>query len=138
MRLKWINSADAEDLEQLDPMWSAAEYVEFGRQDGCWLQGAYEGDRIVGYVAYELDDKHYRVVRCFGQIGPIVSRMKERRSAITCLVSEDDDAIHLALAEAGFESVGVHRGYYSGRDGYLFSYSQNGCVVISPKLLVAP
>lgn len=111
--------------------WGEGEFLKQLRRRNVIGMIAERGDRVLGYVVYELFRDRLEVLRLgvdpeFGRKGigtQIADKLKgklsvNRRTAITTDVRERNLDGLLFLRESGFKAVALHRGWFddSGED----------------------
>ena len=125
------------ELESFEYSWNEEDFLRCLRQRNCIGMVAEQGDRIVGFMIYELHKNKLNVLNF--AVAPHVRRVgvgsqmcakllaklqSHRRSKITLAVRESNLAAQLFFKEHGFLASKVMKGYYedSGEDAFLMEY----------------
>lgn len=140
--IRWMIRRDLPEVmrieeESFDYWWSESDFVKSMGQRNAIGQVAEIGDRVVGFMIYELHAKRLHVVnfavhpehRRMGVGRQLVEKLirklsTHRRSRLTLYVRESNLGGQLFYRSLGFRAVAVERGYYddSGEDGFRFEY----------------
>jgi ribosomal-protein-alanine N-acetyltransferase len=120
-----------------DYPWTEEDFLRCLRQRNCIGMVAELGEKVVGFMIYELHKTRlhilnfavhhaYRRQRIGAQmIQKLVGKLSShRRTAITLEVRESNLPAQLFYKEAGFRAVKVVRGFYddTGEDAYILQY----------------
>lgn len=140
--LPWMIRKDMDDVRAIERAcfefpWFSEDFLRCLRQRNCIGLAAKHGERVVGFVIYELHKTRLHVLnlavhpdwqrRGIGQqiIAKLAGKLSsQRRTRITLEVRETNlDAQRFCKAQ-GFEAVNVLRDFYedSDEDAYLFEY----------------
>lgn len=152
--IRWCIRRDMPDVLDIenastDYPWSEEDFLRVLRQRNCIGMVAEHGERIVGFIVYELHrDKivllNLAVAPDFRRRGvgtQMINKQKGkltplRRTGISCVIRERFMAGALFLKSCGFKSVLVP-GHFedSGDDGYCFGFEHQAVPEISDKYL---
>ncbi len=145
VQIRWMIRRDMPEVVWIEHRshefpWCEDDFVRCLRQRNCIGMVAEAGDRIVGFLVYELlDDKlhilnmavhpHFRR-RGIGRqlVNRIISKLSHhRRSRITLGVRESNLAAQLFFRACGFRAVKVLRAFFpdTDEDAYWFEYRLN-------------
>lgn len=117
--------------------WTEREFIRQLRERCVIGMVAEQGDRIVGFMLYELHLSRLHVLNFAvhpeeqrtGIGAAMIDKLKgklspQRRTAITIEVRESNDPMHYFLRAQAFEATGVKRNAYddSEEDAYVFRY----------------
>jgi ribosomal-protein-alanine N-acetyltransferase len=118
--------------------WSEDEFVRCLRQRNCIGMVAEQGDRVLGFMIYELHKTRLHILnfavdqqrRRQGVGGQMVQKLvsklsSQRRTRLSLEVRETNLAAQLFFRKAGFRATAVLRSFYddSPEDAYLMQYS---------------
>lgn len=143
MRLhcRWMIRRDLPEVLEADSYynarnpWLEEDFLHFLRKRNCIGMVVEQGERVVGFMVYELHKDHLELVRIAvhptmndGEAKVAVAAMLDRlaaklsahrRNRISLTVDERDTHIHHALKANGFEAVRVERGWWTDEDDSL-------------------
>jgi ribosomal-protein-alanine N-acetyltransferase len=117
--------------------WTEEDFLRCLRQRNCIGMVAEQGERVVGFMIYELHKQKLHILnfavhprfRRSGVGGQMVSKLisklsSHRRTRITLEVRESNLSAQLFFRQQGFKGVRVLRAFYedSGEDAYLMQY----------------
>jgi ribosomal-protein-alanine N-acetyltransferase len=126
------------EQESFEYSWTEEDFLRCLRQRNCIGMVAEHGERVVGFMIYELHKSKLHILnfavhpscrRCAvgGQmVAKLISKLSNhRRTRITLAVRERNLAAQLFFRSQGFRAVRVLRSYYedSGEDAFLMQYS---------------
>ncbi|MGL5095569.1 MAG: ribosomal protein S18-alanine N-acetyltransferase [Planctomycetia bacterium] len=142
VHIRWMIRRDMPEVlhieqESYDFAWTEEDFLQCLRQRNCIGMVAELGEKIVGFMIYELHKSKLHILnfavhpehrRC--QIGlqmvqKLVSKLSShRRTSITLEVRETNLAAQLFFREASFQAMRVVRDYYpdTGEDAYLMQF----------------
>lgn len=143
VHIRWMIRRDMPEVLAIEHAsfeypWCEEEFLRVLRQRNCIGMVAEHGERIVGFMIYELHRNKIHVLdfathRDFRRhdvgrqmIGKLVGKLSPgRRDRITLRVRETNLAAQRFLASCGFWATGVMPGHYedSGEDAYTMSYA---------------
>ncbi|MFQ3650859.1 MAG: ribosomal protein S18-alanine N-acetyltransferase [Gemmataceae bacterium] len=142
VHIRWMIRRDMPEVlgaesENTAFAWTEEDFLRCLRQRNCIGMVAEQGERIVGYMIYELH-KHKLHILNFGvhpqwrrqgigtlMVTKLVSKLSShRRTSITLEVRESNLDAQLFFRKQGFLGVKVLRGFYedTGEDAYLMRY----------------
>ena len=142
VHIRWMIRRDMPDVLQAEQEcfaypWTEEDFLRCLRQRNCIGMVAEQGDKIVGFMIYELHKNKLHIMnfavhpdwRRTG-IGTqmtrkLVSKLSShRRTRITLEVRETNLPAQLFFQTQGFVALRVLRGYYedTGEDAYLMQY----------------
>lgn len=125
------------EQESFGYAWTEEDFLRCLRQRNCIGMVAEEGERVIGYMVYELHKTklhllnfavhpHYRRTGVGSQMmARLVSKLtSHRRSRVTLEIRETNLVGQVFFRSQGFKAVRVFRGFYedSGEDAYLMQY----------------
>lgn len=125
------------ELESFDYSWTEEDFLHCLRQRNCIGMVAEQGERVVGFVIYELHKKRLRILnltvhphyRRLGVGRQMVSKLISKlspygRTRITLEVRETNLCAQLFFRAQRFKAVRVLRSFYedSGEDAYRMEY----------------
>ena len=138
IHVRW---ATAEDLKQVAAMdevlfkhsWSAKDYETVLRNRATILMVAESGNKIVGYMIYQMHTSHIEIVRFatmprrsgFGRLlfsRAIYKVFSHCRSHLVIRVPESNLDAQLFFAAMGCKATAVQRWAYGDEDAYQFEY----------------
>ncbi len=142
VHIRWMIRRDMSEVLQTEQEsftypWTEDDFLHCLRQRNCIGMVAEQGDRVVGYVIYELHKTKLHVLNLAVHPGSrrqsvgahmvqkLMSKLSShRRSRITLDVRESNLAAQLFFRRLGFLAVRVLRGYYedTGEDAYVMEY----------------
>jgi len=125
------------EQESFEYPWSEEDFLRCLRQRNCIGMVAEQGERVVGFMIYELHKNKLHILnfavhpgyRRLGVGAQMVAKLigklsSHRRTRITLEVRETNLAAQLFFRNQGFKAVRVLRSFYedSGEDAYLLQY----------------
>ena len=142
VHIRWMIRRDMPEVLQTEQQsfefaWTEEDFLRCLRQRNCIGMVAEQGERVVGFMIYELHKARlhilnfavhpqYRRVGVGAQmVGKLVSKLSShRRTKITLEVRETNLSAQLFFRTQGFKAVRVLRGFYedSGEDAFLMQY----------------
>ena len=149
IHIRWMIRRDMPEVlgaetEKADFSWTEEDFLRCLRQRNCIGMVAEQGERIVGYMIYELH-KHKLHIMNFGvhprwrrkgigtlMVSKLISKLSShRRTSITLEVRETNLEGQLFFRKQGFMGVKVLRHFFedSGEDAYLMRYGLPGEMV---------
>lgn len=143
LHIRWMIRRDMPDITAIETAsfeyaWTEDDFLRCLRQRNCIGMVAERGDRIVGFMIYELHRTRLHVlnfavapqVRRSGVGGLMVGKLvyklcSHRRQKITLAVREGNTAAQLFFRAHRFQAARVLRNYYedSGEDAYQMEYT---------------
>jgi ribosomal-protein-alanine N-acetyltransferase len=140
VHIRWMIRRDMPEVQAIenasfDSPWSEEEFIRSLRQRNCIGMVAEIGEKIVGYMIYELHrnrleilnlavhGEHRRsgvgssmIAKLYGKLSP------QRRTRIDAAVCERNEVAHYWLKACGFTAVEILRDHYEeiAADAYLF------------------
>ncbi len=140
--VRWMIRRDMAEVLNIEKTvfefpWCEEDFIRFLRQRNAIGFVAEAGDRVAGFMLYELFTRHIRLANIavhpdfqgMGVGGTLLSNLKgrlrdNRRVRITTEVRERNLDAQLFLKQLGFTATGVLREYYedSDEDAYLFCH----------------
>jgi ribosomal-protein-alanine N-acetyltransferase len=140
VHVRWMTRSDMPEVLAVERAsfphpWTEDDFLEALRHRKCIGMVAEHGEKVVGYMLYELK-KHSIHVLNFA-VAPGARRMgvgaqmaaklvaklpADGRSKVTACVREHNDAAIRFWAAVGFTATGVLRDYYGGEDAIRFKY----------------
>lgn len=142
VHIRWMirrDMAEVLDIEQhsFEFPWSEQDFLRCLRQRNCIGMVAEQGDRVVGFMIYELHKNRLHIlnfaaasdIRRTGigrqMIDKLIGKLStQRRTRITLEVRETNLPAQLFFRDNGFRAVSVLRDYYddSPEDAYVMQY----------------
>lgn len=120
--------------------WDEAAFIRCLRQRNCIGMVAADGDRVLGYMIYELQKSWLRVLnfavrvdfRRTGVGRAMLDKLKgklTRRKRITLEVRETNLSAQLFFQRCGFRATAVLRGFYDDtpEDAYVMEFREKEC-----------
>jgi ribosomal-protein-alanine N-acetyltransferase len=143
--IRWMIRRDMPEVLQAEQLsfehaWTEEDFLRCLRQRNCIGMVAEQGERVVGFMIYELHKArlhilnfavHPRFRRCgigSQMVAKLIGKLSShRRTRITLEVRETNLAAQLFFKSQSFRGTKVLRGFYedSGEDAYLMQYSLN-------------
>jgi ribosomal-protein-alanine N-acetyltransferase len=117
--------------------WTEEDFLRCLRQRNCIGMVAEQGERVVGFMIYELHKSKLHILnfavhpacRRYGVGGQMVAKLisklsSHRRTRITLEIRETNLTAQLFFSKQGFKATRVLRSYYedSGEDAYQMEY----------------
>ena len=142
VHIRWMIRRDMPEIlqteqESFEYSWTEEDFLRCLRQRNCIGMVAEQGERVVGFMIYELHKAklhilnfavhpQYRRVGVGAQmVAKLISKLSShRRTRITLEVRETNLPAQLFFRAQGFKAVRVLRGFYedSGEDAFLMQY----------------
>jgi ribosomal-protein-alanine N-acetyltransferase len=142
VHIRWMIRRDMQEVLQTEQAsfefaWSEEDFLRCLRQRNCIGMVAEQGERVVGFMIYELHKtklhilnfavhpNHRRTGVGSQMIAKLISKLSShRRTRITLEVRETNLYAQLFFRSQGFRAVRVLRGYYedSGEDAFLMQH----------------
>ena len=146
VHIRWMIRRDMPEVLQteqasFDFSWTEEDFLRCLRQRNCIGMVAEQGERVVGFMIYELHKAKLHILnfavhpsfRRYGIGGQMVMKLisklsSHRRTRITLEVRETNLPAQLFFRSQGFKAVRVLRSYYedSGDDAFLMQYRFEG------------
>ena len=142
VHIRWMIRRDMPEVLAIEHAsfefpWCEEEFLRVLRQRNCIGMVAEHGERIVGFMIYELHKNKLHILnfavapscRRFGvgsqMVAKLISKLSShRRTRITLEVRETNLDAQLFFRQQGFKALRVLRSFYedSGEDAYLLQY----------------
>jgi ribosomal-protein-alanine N-acetyltransferase len=142
VHIRWMIRRDMPEVLQteqasFDYAWTEEDFLRCLRQRNCIGMVAEQGERVVGFMIYELHKIKLHILNfavhpsvrrtAIGaqMVAKLISKLSShRRTRITLEVRETNLVAQLFFRSQGFRAVRVLRGYYedSGEDAFLMQY----------------
>src|SRR3979409_2745945 len=142
VHIRWMIRRDMPEVlqteqESFEYAWTEEDFLRCLRQRNCIGMVAEQGERVVGFMIYELHKSKLHILnfavhpgfRRSGvgaqMVAKLISKLSShRRTRITLAVRETNLAAQLFFRSQGFKAVRVLRAYYqdSGEDAFLMQY----------------
>jgi ribosomal-protein-alanine N-acetyltransferase len=142
VHIRWMIRRDMPEVLQTEQQsfefaWTEEDFLRCLRQRNCIGMVAEQGEKVVGFMIYELHKAKLHILNFAVHPGcrrsgvgaqmvqKLISKLSShRRTRITLEVRETNLAAQLFFSKQGFKAVRVLRGYYedSGEDAYLLQY----------------
>src|SRR5262249_510276 len=139
VHIRWMIRRDMPEVlqteqESFEYAWTEEDFLRCLRQRNCMGRAAEQGERVVGFMIYELHKAKLHILnfavhpayRRYGIGAQMVSKLisklsSHRRTQITLEVRETNLAAQLFFRAQGFRAVRVLRSFYedSGEDAFL-------------------
>ncbi len=146
VHIRWMIRRDMPEVlqteeESFEFAWTEEDFLRCLRQRNCIGMVAEQGEKVVGFMIYELHKAKLHVLnfavhpafrrnRVGGQmVAKLISKLSShRRTRITLAVRETNLAAQLFFRAQAFRAMRVLRGYYedSGEDAFLMQYHLEG------------
>ena len=146
VHIRWMIRRDMPEVLAIEHAsfefpWCEEEFLRVLRQRNCIGMVAEQGEKVVGFMIYELHKAKLHILnfavqpshrRCgvgAQMVAKLVSKLSShRRTRITLEVRETNLAAQLFFRSQGFRAVRVLRAYYedSGEDAFLMQYQLVG------------
>ncbi|GIW79101.1 MAG: hypothetical protein KatS3mg105_0908 [Gemmatales bacterium] len=143
VHIRWMIRRDMPEVLQMEQesfefAWTEEDFLRCLRQRNCIGMVAERGERVVGFMIYELHKTKLHILNFAvapefrrnsigGQmVAKLISKLSShRRTRITLEVRETNLAAQLFFRSQGFKAVRVLREYYddTGEDAFLMQYS---------------
>jgi ribosomal-protein-alanine N-acetyltransferase len=142
VHIRWMIRRDMPEVlqteqESFEYSWTEEDFLRCLRQRNCIGMVAEQGERVVGFMIYELHKAklhilnfavhpQFRRVGVGGQmVAKLISKLSShRRTRITLEVRETNLPAQLFFRQQGFRALRVLRAFYedSGEDAFLMQY----------------
>jgi [ribosomal protein S18]-alanine N-acetyltransferase len=142
VHIRWMIRRDMPEVlqteqESFEFSWTEEDFLRCLRQRNCIGMVAEQGEKVVGFMIYELHKSKLHILnfavnptqRRSGvgaqMVAKLISKLSShRRTRITLEVRETNLAAQLFFRQQGFRAVRVLRAYYedSGEDAFLMQY----------------
>jgi ribosomal-protein-alanine N-acetyltransferase len=142
VHIRWMIRRDMPEVLQTEQQsfeyaWTEEDFLRCLRQRNCIGMVAEQGEKVVGFMIYELHKAKLHILnfavhpawRRSGVGGQMVAKLvsklsSHRRTRITLEVRETNLPAQLFFSRQGFRGVRVLRGYYedSGEDAFVMQY----------------
>ena len=146
VHIRWMIRRDMPEVlqteqESFEYSWTEEDFLRCLRQRNCIGMVAEQGEKVVGFMIYELHKSKLHILnfavhptwrrnRIGSQmVAKLVSKLSShRRTRISLAVRERNLAAQLFFRSQGFRAVRVLRAYYedSGEDAFLMEYAFAG------------
>jgi ribosomal-protein-alanine N-acetyltransferase len=142
VHIRWMIRRDMPEVlqteqESFEYSWTEEDFLRCLRQRNCIGMVAEQGEKVVGFMIYELHKNKLHILnfavspgsRRFGvgsqMVAKLISKLSShRRTRITLEVRETNLDAQLFFRKQGFRALRVLRNFYedSGEDAYLLQY----------------
>jgi ribosomal-protein-alanine N-acetyltransferase len=142
VHIRWMIRRDMPEVLQTEQQsfefaWTEEDFLRCLRQRNCIGMVAEQGEKVVGFMIYELHKAKLHILNFavhpgFRRLGvgaqmvqKLISKLSShRRTRITLEVRETNLAAQLFFSRQNFKAVRVLRNYYedSGEDAFLMQY----------------
>src|SRR6516225_4776269 len=142
VHIRWMIRRDMPEVLQTEQLsfeyaWTEEDFLRCLRQRNCIGMVAEQGEKVVGFMIYELHKAKLHILnfavhpswRRSGVGNQMVSKLisklsSHRRTRITLEVRETNLVAQLFFQKQGFKALRVLRAFYedSGEDAYLLQY----------------
>jgi ribosomal-protein-alanine N-acetyltransferase len=142
VHIRWMIRRDMPEVlqteqESFEYAWTEEDFLRCLRQRNCIGMVAEQGERVVGFMIYELHKNRLHILnfavhpayRRHGvgmqMVAKLISKLSShRRTRITLEVRETNLPAQLFFRSQGFKAVRVLRAFYedSGEDAFLMQY----------------
>ena len=149
VHIRWMIRRDMPEVLQIeqdsfDYSWTEEDFLRCLRQRNCIGMVAEQGEKVVGFMIYELHKNklhilNFAVQQSFRRLGigaQMVAKLigklsSHRRTRITLEVRETNLAAQLFFSKQNFRAVRVLRNYYedSGEDAFQMQYRIAGDLI---------
>jgi [ribosomal protein S18]-alanine N-acetyltransferase len=146
VHIRWMIRRDMPEVllteqESFEYAWTEEDFLRCLRQRNCIGMVAEQGERVVGFMIYELHKAKLHILnfavhpqyRRYGVGSQMVSKLisklsSHRRTRITLEVRETNLSAQLFFRSQRFKAIKVMRGFYedSGEDAFLMQYRLPG------------
>ena len=146
VHIRWMIRRDMPEVlqteqESFEYSWTEEDFLRCLRQRNCIGMVAEQGEKVVGFMIYELHKNKLHILnfavhpgcRRFGvgaqMVGKLISKLSShRRTRITLEVRETNLPAQLFFRKQGFRALRVLRAFYedSGEDAFLMHYKLAG------------
>ena len=142
IHIRWMIRRDMPEVlqteqESFEYAWTEEDFLRCLRQRNCIGMVAEQGEKVVGFMIYELHKAKLHILNFAvypscrrsrvgtQMVAKLISKLSShRRTRITLEVRETNLGAQLFFRQQGFRAVRVLRGYYedSGEDAFLMQY----------------
>lgn len=142
VHIRWMIRRDMPEVlqteqESFEYSWTEEDFLRCLRQRNCIGMVAEQGERVVGFMIYELHKQKLHILnfavhpqlRRSGVGGQMVTKLigklsSHRRTRITLEIRETNLPAQLFFRSQGFKALKVLRAFYedSGEDAFLMQY----------------
>ena len=142
VHIRWMIRRDMPEVlqteqESFEYSWTEEDFLRCLRQRNCIGMVAEQGEKVVGFMIYELHKNKLHILnfavhpgcRRYGvgaqMVAKLISKLSShRRTRITLEVRETNLSAQLFFRQQGFKATRVMRAFYedSGEDAYLLQY----------------
>src|SRR5947208_862590 len=142
VHIRWMIRRDMPEVLQTETQsfeysWTEEDFLRCLRQRNCIGMVAEQGEKVVGFMIYELHKNKLHILnfavhpgcRRYGvgtqMVAKLISKLSShRRTRITLEIRETNLCAQLFFRSQGFKAVRVLRSYYddSGEDAFLMNY----------------
>src|SRR5207302_10676331 len=142
VHIRWMIRRDMPEVLQTEQQsfefaWTEEDFLRCLRQRNCIGMVAEQGEKVVGFMIYELHKSKLHILNFAVQpahrrsgvgaqmVAKLISKLSShRRTKITLEVRETNLPAQLFFRTQGFKAMRVLRSYYedSGEDAYLLQY----------------
>jgi [ribosomal protein S18]-alanine N-acetyltransferase len=146
VHIRWMIRRDMPEVLQTEQRsfeyaWTEEDFLRCLRQRNCIGMVAEQGEKVVGFMIYELHKAKLHILNFAVQpnfrrsgigtqmVAKLVSKLSShRRTRITLEVRETNLGAQLFFRSQGFRAIRVLRTYYedSGEDAFLMQYQLEG------------
>lgn len=146
VHIRWMIRRDMPEVlqaeqESFEYAWTEEDFLRCLRQRNCIGMVAEQGEKVVGFMIYELHKSKLHILNFAVQpayrrqgvgcqmVAKLIGKLSShRRTRITLEVRETNLAAQLFFRSQGFRAIRVLRGYYedSGEDAFLMQYRLAG------------
>jgi ribosomal-protein-alanine N-acetyltransferase len=142
VHIRWMIRRDMPEVLQIEQQsfefaWTEEDFLRCLRQRNCIGMVAEQGEKVVGFMIYELHKAKLHILNFAAHDGcrrqgvgtqmvqKLISKLSShRRTKITLEIRETNLGAQLFFSKQGFKAVRVLRNYYedSGEDAFLMQY----------------
>ena len=142
VHIRWMIRRDMPEVLQTEQLsfefaWTEEDFLRCLRQRNCIGMVAEQGEKVVGFMIYELHKAKLHILnfavspgfRRYGigaqMVAKLISKLSShRRTRITLEVRETNLGAQLFFQKQGFKALRVLRSYYedTGEDAFLMQY----------------
>src|SRR5207302_5962420 len=146
VHIRWMIRRDMPEVLQTEQQsfefaWTEEDFLRCLRQRNCIGMVAEQGEKVVGFMIYELHKTKLHILNFAVQptcrragvgaqmVAKLISKLSShRRTRITLEVRETNLVAQLFFRSQGFRAIRVLRAYYedSGEDAFLMQYQLAG------------
>jgi len=142
VHIRWMIRRDMPEVlqteqESFEYSWTEEDFLRCLRQRNCIGMVAEQGEKVVGFMIYELHKSKLHILNFavnagqrrsrvgYQMVAKLISKLSShRRTRITLEVRETNLSAQYFFSSQGFKAVRVLRNYYedSGEDAFLMQY----------------